>query len=134
MMIQLSGLAAVGEDGREGDIEIVEIGLRPGEKVHEELLIDNEGLPTSHPRIVKASESGAAPTSFDQSFEELLRSMEERDVEAALAIVEQLISLKGAAKTKAKAPRLGQSRRESLATQGTIRRSRRVTAKPAFGS
>ena len=39
-----------------GDIEIVCIGLRPGEKLYEELLIDAESEPTSHPLIFRAHE------------------------------------------------------------------------------
>ena len=91
MMIQLSGLAAIGDDG-DGDIEIVEVGLRPGEKLHEELLIDNRGLPTSHPRIMKASESGLAPAGFDARFIRLQAAMEARDAAAALAVIEELIA------------------------------------------
>ena len=40
-----------------GDIDIVEIGLRPGEKLYEELLIGNNPTPTGHPRILKADEA-----------------------------------------------------------------------------
>jgi FlaA1/EpsC-like NDP-sugar epimerase len=91
-MIQLSGLAVAAEDGRDGDIEIVEVGLRPGEKLHEELLIDNCGLSTPHPRIVKAAESCAIRPHFERRFSELLTSMEERDADAALSIIEELVA------------------------------------------
>jgi FlaA1/EpsC-like NDP-sugar epimerase len=40
-----------------GDIEIEEIGLRPGEKLHEELLISGAPEATNHPRIFKANEN-----------------------------------------------------------------------------
>jgi FlaA1/EpsC-like NDP-sugar epimerase len=95
MMIQLSGLSVVGEDGREGDIEITEIGLRPGEKIHEELLIENKDEPTFHPRIVKASESAPDVALFESRFEALLASLEARDSQKALAQLDELISLEG---------------------------------------
>lgn len=47
----------------DGDIEIVVTGLRPGEKLHEELVIDGGLGPTSHPRILRAIESGLSPAS-----------------------------------------------------------------------
>jgi FlaA1/EpsC-like NDP-sugar epimerase len=92
MMIQLSGLAVGGDDDRDGDIDIVEIGLRPGEKIHEELLVDNLGVPTSHPRIVRASESGFVRPGFEPMFTELLASLERRDPKAALAAVDALLA------------------------------------------
>jgi FlaA1/EpsC-like NDP-sugar epimerase len=109
MMIQLSGLSHAA-DGDDGDIEIVEIGLRPGEKIHEELLIDNRGLPTSHPRIVKASESGANPANFGSQFAELLLQMEARDTAAALAAVNKMLSRERPARTPAAALRNKQSK------------------------
>jgi FlaA1/EpsC-like NDP-sugar epimerase len=45
----------------DGDIEIVVTGLRPGEKLHEELVINGDLGPTSHPRILRAIESGLSP-------------------------------------------------------------------------
>lgn len=55
-MIELAGLAVRNIDNPGGDIDIVEIGLRPGEKLYEELLIGNDPAPTEHPRILKADE------------------------------------------------------------------------------
>ena len=58
-MVRLSGSVPVeaGEGGRPGDIEIVYTGLRPGEKLYEELLIGENVDKTSHPRIMTARES-----------------------------------------------------------------------------
>lgn len=55
-MIRLAGRTQRDEDNPDGDIEIVEIGLRPGEKLYEELLIDSDSEPTHHPRIMRARE------------------------------------------------------------------------------
>jgi FlaA1/EpsC-like NDP-sugar epimerase len=55
-MIQLSGLTLRDENNPNGDIAIVTTGLRPGEKLYEELLIGNNPEVTSHPRIMKARE------------------------------------------------------------------------------
>lgn len=53
-MIELSGLEVRDEHNPEGDIEIEITGLRPGEKLYEELLIGDDPRPTSHPRIMRA--------------------------------------------------------------------------------
>ena len=55
-MVRLSGLNIRDADHPDGDIEIVETGLRPGEKLYEELLIGNNPEPTNHPRIMRARE------------------------------------------------------------------------------
>jgi FlaA1/EpsC-like NDP-sugar epimerase len=55
-LIRLMGLEVKDEDYPNGDIEIQYTGLRPGEKLYEELLIGDDPLPTSHPRIMKGRE------------------------------------------------------------------------------
>ncbi len=55
-MIRLSGLQVKDAAHPEGDIEIRISGLRPGEKLYEELLIGETAAPTGHPRILTASE------------------------------------------------------------------------------
>lgn len=54
-LIHLSGRNIAAERGEEG-IEIIEIGLRPGEKMYEELLISGDQLPTDNPKIFKSME------------------------------------------------------------------------------
>lgn len=55
-MIRLSGFEVKDENHPHGDIEIKVTGLRPGEKLYEELLIGEEVQKTTHPRIMTASE------------------------------------------------------------------------------
>jgi FlaA1/EpsC-like NDP-sugar epimerase len=55
-MIELSGLEVKNSDNPHGDIEIAEIGLRSGEKLYEELLIEGSPDQTIHPRIFKSHE------------------------------------------------------------------------------
>ena len=56
-MIRLSGLKVKNANHQNGDIEIITTGLRPGEKLYEELLIEGEPLKTQHPLIFKVNES-----------------------------------------------------------------------------
>jgi FlaA1/EpsC-like NDP-sugar epimerase len=56
-MIELSGMTVKDETNPDGEIEIKTTGLRPGEKLYEELLIGDNPQPTCHPRIIKAQES-----------------------------------------------------------------------------
>jgi FlaA1/EpsC-like NDP-sugar epimerase len=55
-LVALSGLQVRDSEHPDGDIEITFVGLRPGEKLYEELLIGDNPTPTSHPRIMKAHE------------------------------------------------------------------------------
>jgi FlaA1/EpsC-like NDP-sugar epimerase len=56
MMVKLSGLTVRDAENPSGDIEIRMIGMRPGEKLYEELLIGDDPQPTKHPRIMRANE------------------------------------------------------------------------------
>ena len=49
LMVGLNGFSVKDDDNPSGEINIVYTGLRPGEKLYEELLINAESLPTSHP-------------------------------------------------------------------------------------
>ena len=55
-MINLMGLTVQDEDNPDGDIAIEYIGLRPAEKLYEELLIGSNVSGTGHPRILRADE------------------------------------------------------------------------------
>ena len=55
-MIQLSGLKLRDKKTNKGDIDILITGLRPGEKLYEELLIENNSISTDHPKIFKAQD------------------------------------------------------------------------------
>ncbi len=70
-MIQLSGLR---------DIEIKEIGLRPGEKLYEELLATKENtIPTYHPKIMRAQVRRYALDAIDREYSELWTILETMD-------------------------------------------------------
>ncbi|MBB3140785.1 polysaccharide biosynthesis protein [Halomonas organivorans] len=56
-MVRLSGLEVRDDQHPDGDIEIVYTGLRPGEKLYEELLIGENVSPTRHPRIMTSRET-----------------------------------------------------------------------------
>ena len=64
-MVQLSGLSVRDESNPDGDIEIQEIGLRPGEKLYEELIIGNDPKATVHKRIMMAHENHLAWEDLD---------------------------------------------------------------------
>jgi len=72
----------------EGEIEILEIGLRPGEKRHEELLIGGDARPAGHPKIFAAQE--AFPSEVEVAA--LLRGLREAVEEEALPRALQAIS------------------------------------------
>jgi FlaA1/EpsC-like NDP-sugar epimerase len=71
-MIELSGLRLRDEQNPDGDVCIEYTGLRPGEKLYEELLIDTRDQPTSHPLIRRACE----PNPSDHHLLPLLNELE----------------------------------------------------------
>ena len=56
-MINLSGYTPVDSENPDGDIKIKFTGLRPGEKLYEELLIGDDVIQSEHPRIMQANEN-----------------------------------------------------------------------------
>ncbi len=77
-MIELSGLTVRDETAPDGDIAIKITGLRPGEKLYEELLIGDDPSPTDHPRIMKAHEEFLPWKELEVQLE-LLREAARRD-------------------------------------------------------
>ncbi|WP_258807256.1 nucleoside-diphosphate sugar epimerase/dehydratase [Pseudidiomarina sp. CB1] len=70
-MIRLSGLEVCNEENPAGDIEITCTGLRPGEKLYEELLIGDNVSPCEHPRIMRANEFTLSWTKMENILERL---------------------------------------------------------------
>lgn len=70
-MIMLSGFSVKDETNLNGDIEIKFSGLRPGEKLYEELLINADDLPTKHPLIRQAHEDFLLTDQLEPLFEQL---------------------------------------------------------------
>jgi FlaA1/EpsC-like NDP-sugar epimerase len=90
-MIELSGLDVKDDNNPEGDIEINEIGLRPGEKLYEELLIDGSPEPTSHPRIFKSHEGFMPWSDLEIQIEKMNLLLAAGDVSAALYTLRELV-------------------------------------------
>ena len=90
-MVRLSGLSLRDKAHPDGDIEIVSIGLRPGEKLYEELLIDAESQPTAHPLIYRAQERSLCPELLWPQLGALNKAIEAQDVDAALKLLFALV-------------------------------------------
>ena len=90
-MVRLSGLSLRDAQHPEGDIEIVCTGLRPGEKLYEELLIDAESEPTSHPLIYRATEGAIPPEQLWPQIEAMEAAIQRQDAAAALDVLAQLV-------------------------------------------
>lgn len=91
-MVELSGLEVRDEDNPDGDIEIEITGLRPGEKLYEELLIGDNPKPTSHPRIMKAHEDFLAWGDLEQRLLALQAALEVNDVGVVRLMLQELVS------------------------------------------
>lgn len=90
-MVELSGLTVADDQNPDGDIAIEEIGLRPGEKMVEELLIDAAFEGTIHPRIIKARETMLAWTELERQLRELGAVVAAGDCRRVQGIVKQLV-------------------------------------------
>lgn len=78
-MIQLSGLEVQDEANPDGDIPIAFSGLRPGEKLYEELLIGDAVIGTAHPKILRAEEEVLPRERLHALLDELERAEDEMD-------------------------------------------------------
>ena len=91
-MIELSGLDVKDAQNLEGDIEIEEIGLRPGEKLYEELLIDGNPEKTIHPRVFKSHEDFLPWSELELKVQQISQAIEKNDDQALIALLKELVS------------------------------------------
>jgi FlaA1/EpsC-like NDP-sugar epimerase len=91
-MIHLSGLSVRSEKNPHGDVAIEFTGLRPGEKLYEELLIGDNVVATSHPMIMSANEDFIAWEPLKNKLLELLASVERNDLETVRKVLRELVS------------------------------------------
>ena len=90
-MIHLSGLTERTPEHPDGDIPIEYIGLRPGEKLYEELLIGESVVPSGHPRIMCARERHIEPALLDKMLESLRTACEANDHATMLRQLRNLV-------------------------------------------
>lgn len=91
-MVELSGLTVVDEQNPEGDIEIEVTGMRPGEKLYEELLIGDNPKPTVHARIMKAHEEFIPWAEFEAKLQSLELALNANDVPVIRLMMQQMVS------------------------------------------
>jgi len=90
-MIELSGLEVRNTDNPEGDIEIEVSGLRPGEKLYEELLIGENPQPTDHQRIMKANEQFLPVNILEEKLENLKMILSSSDAKNVKVCLQDLV-------------------------------------------
>ena len=86
-LVELSGLQVRDARQPEGDIEFTYVGLRPGEKLYEELLIGDNPTPTSHPRIMKAHEAFMVWPELQSQLQQLQQAANDEDVQAIKSVL-----------------------------------------------
>jgi FlaA1/EpsC-like NDP-sugar epimerase len=90
-MVFLSGLLVKDQTRPHGDIEIKVTGLRPGEKLYEELLIGNNPQSTIHPKIMKAHEKFLSWNDLQAGLERLNLALESSDAKLIREMLERLV-------------------------------------------
>lgn len=90
-MVALSGKTVRDTQHPEGDIEIHIVGLRPGEKLYEELLIGENPATTSHPRIMKAHEEHRSWEILQTRLHVLARALDTGDSATMMELLRELV-------------------------------------------
>ena len=89
-MIHLMGFHERTAERPDGEIDIVFTGLRPGEKLYEELLVGDASMPTSHPRIMRAMENSLTPAELEEVLAQIQQFCREHRVDDIHASLERL--------------------------------------------
>jgi FlaA1/EpsC-like NDP-sugar epimerase len=90
-LIRLTGLTIKDADNPDGDIEVEFTGLRPAEKLYEELLIGDNATGTRHPRIMRAQEDYLPLDLLLQLLDELATHSLDRDRLAARLVLKRVV-------------------------------------------
>lgn len=90
-LVELSGLSVVTLENPDGDIDIAITGLRPGEKLFEELLIGNEPKPTQHQRIMQANEEFLPWADLEHKLNDLRLAVVKNDVPTIRDLLQKLV-------------------------------------------
>lgn len=90
-MIEGAGYSVMDKQNPEGDIEIVVTGLRPGEKLIEELLISPDMLTTPHPKIMRAQETYLSELEMANALRDLRAAIDADDELAAQAVINRWV-------------------------------------------
>ncbi|WP_422802337.1 polysaccharide biosynthesis protein [Telluria beijingensis] len=91
-MIAMHGLTERTPQQPRGDIEIQFVGLFPGEKLHEELLIDGTVFPSEHPRIMRMKESALRPSVLETCITCLMMACETHERGPIESMVKAIVS------------------------------------------
>jgi FlaA1/EpsC-like NDP-sugar epimerase len=91
-MIHLAGLTVRDEKNPDGDIEIAYTGLRPAEKLYEELLIGNNVTGTQHPMILRAIEHCLPWERVQEQLNEIMAAMNRFDCQRALQLLSEVVA------------------------------------------
>ncbi|MDG9925355.1 MULTISPECIES: nucleoside-diphosphate sugar epimerase/dehydratase [unclassified Pseudomonas] len=91
-MIHLSGLSIRSERNPQGDIDIEFTGLRPGEKLYEELLIGDNVSPTCHPMIMRASEEHLSWETMKGVLDEMRTVLAKDDYDRVRQLLRETVS------------------------------------------
>ena len=91
-IVKLSGLTVRDDDNPNGDIEIKFTGLRPGEKLYEELLIDENTLETLHPKILRAKEKKLTEKQLATAIEAIDKAINDRKSESIRGLMHKWVN------------------------------------------
>jgi len=91
-LIHLSGLSVRSEKSPHGDIAVEFTGLRPGEKLYEELLIGDNVSPTEHPMIMRADEEHFTWDVLRRVLTKLLKAVEQDDYPQVRILLREVVS------------------------------------------
>tara|TARA_Y100000768_G_scaffold94889_1_gene68987 strand:+ start:5994 stop:7907 length:1914 start_codon:yes stop_codon:yes gene_type:complete len=92
-MINLSGLSVKDKNNLSGDIEVKITGLRPGEKLYEELLIGNNPEKTEHPKIKKINDPSISFTQLEPELDILKKMINKNRVDKVKHLLKDILKL-----------------------------------------